>query len=185
MRSKQLYIKRAIEASFLKLLDERPFERITVKNIVDDCGLTRNTFYNYFEDTYDVVDGLLRALVCDVVNSDEAPESLVGTMRPVMQFAREHPRAITHLYRSSKREELMLCFDKMFELMAVRLYAGSVRAGRLDAEDEHLMVQSCRFLLSGFFKQWIAKGMDEPLEQTLERLEIVLDKPYEKKEEIE
>lgn len=176
MRSKQLYIKRAIEASFLKLLDERPFEKITVKNIVDDCGLTRNTFYNYFEDTYDVVDGLLRALVCDVIDSDEAPDTLVGTMRPVMCFAREHPRAIAHLYRSSKREELMLCFDKMFELMAARLCASSVRAGRLAAEDEALMVQSYRFLLSGFFEQWIAKGMEETLEQTLARLEIVLRK---------
>ena len=176
MRSKQLYIKRAIEASFLKLLDERPFEKITVKNIVDDCGLTRNTFYNYFEDTYDVVDGLLRALVCDVIDSDEAPDTLAAAMRPVMQFAREHPRAISHLYRSSKREELMLCFDKMFELMAARLCASSVRAGGLAAEDEALMVQSCRFLLSGFFEQWIAKGMEESLEQTLARLEIVLRK---------
>ena len=174
MRSKQLYIQRAIEASFLRLLDERPFEKITVKNIVDDCGLTRNTFYNYFEDTYDVVDGLLRTLVCDVVNSDEAPESLVETMRPVMQFAREHPRAISHLYRSSKREELMLCFDKMFELMAERLCADSVRAQRMDAADEALMVQACRFLLSGFFGQWIAKGMDEPLEETLARIERIL-----------
>lgn len=174
MRSKQLYIKRAIEASFLKLLDERPFEKITVKNIVDDCGLTRNTFYNYFEDTYDIVDGLLRALVCDVVNSNDAPDTLVDTMRPVMQFAKEHPRAITHLYRSSKREELMLCFDKMFELMAVRLCAGSVRLGRLDAADESLMVQGCRILLSGFFAQWIAHGMDEPLEAMLARLEHIL-----------
>lgn len=173
MRSKQLYIRRAIEASFLKLLDERPFEKITVKNIVDDCGLTRNTFYNYFEDTYDVVDGLLRALVCDVLDSDERPDTLVGTMSPVMQFAREHPRAIAHLYRSSKREELMLCFDKMFELMAARLCASSVRAGRLDAEDEALMVQGCRFLLSGFFEQWIAKGMEESLEETLERMEMI------------
>jgi AcrR family transcriptional regulator len=173
MRSKQLYIRRAIEASFLKLLDERPFEKITVKNIVDDCGLTRNTFYNYFEDTYDVVDGLLRALVCDVLDSDERPDTLVGTMSPVMQFAREHPRAIAHLYRSSKREELMLCFDKMFELMAARLCASSVRAGRLDAEDEALMVQGCRFLLSGFFEQGSAKGMEESLEETRERMEMI------------
>ena len=174
MRSKQLYIKRAIEASFLRLLDEQPFEKITVKNIVDDCGLTRNTFYNYFEDTYDLVDGLLRALVCDVANSDEAPTTLAAAMSPVTQFAQEHPRALKHLYCSTKREELMGCFDKMFELMVVRLVDGARAAGRLRMDDCKLVVNALRFVVSGFFKQWIDGGMSEPLEHTLEQLETLL-----------
>ena len=174
LRSKQVYIKRAIEASFLRLLDEQPFERITVRSIVDDCGLTRNTFYNYFEDTYDLVDGLLRALVCDVANSDAAPTTLSAAMRPVTQFAMEHPRALKHLYRSTKREELMGCFDKMFELMVQRLIDGAHREGRLLTDDRALVVDALRFVISGFFKQWIDAGMNEPLEQTLEQLERLL-----------
>ncbi len=174
MRSKQLYIKRAIEASFLRLLDEQPFEKITVKSIVDDCGLTRNTFYNYFEDTYDLVDGLLRALVCDLANSAEAPATLAAVMRPVTQFAKEHPRAVKHLYRSTKREELMGCFDKMFELMVARLIDGAYREGRLKTDDRALVANALRFVVSGFFKAWIDSGMNEPLERTLEQLERLL-----------
>ena len=34
--------KRAIRASFLKLLNERPLNKITVKDIVEDCGINRN-----------------------------------------------------------------------------------------------------------------------------------------------
>ena len=37
--------KRAIRASFLKLLNERPLNKITVKDIVEDCGINRNSFY--------------------------------------------------------------------------------------------------------------------------------------------
>lgn len=174
MRSKQVYIRRAIEASFLRLLDEQPFEKITVRSIVDDCGLTRNTFYNYFEDTYDLVDGLLRALVCDVANSDDSPATLSAAMRLVTQFAVEHPRALGHLYRSTKREELMGCFDKMFELMVRRLIDGAHRKGRLLTDDRDLVADALRFVLSGFFKQWIDTGMNEPLERTLEQLEKLL-----------
>ena len=36
--------KRAIRASFLKLLNERPLNKITVKDIVTACGINRNTF---------------------------------------------------------------------------------------------------------------------------------------------
>ena len=43
------FTKKAIEASFIKLLTERPLSQITVKDIVTDCGINRNTFYYYFE----------------------------------------------------------------------------------------------------------------------------------------
>ena len=42
------FTKNAIRASFLKLLDERPLSKITVKDITDDCGINRNSFYYHF-----------------------------------------------------------------------------------------------------------------------------------------
>lgn len=33
------FTKKAIEASFLKLLNERPLSKITVKDVVTDCGI--------------------------------------------------------------------------------------------------------------------------------------------------
>ena len=40
----------AIKQSFLKLLEQYPISKITVKMIVLDCGINRNTFYYHFED---------------------------------------------------------------------------------------------------------------------------------------
>ena len=37
--------RKAIMDSFVKLLNERPLHRITVKNIVEDSGVNRNSFY--------------------------------------------------------------------------------------------------------------------------------------------
>ena len=44
------FTKKAIVASFIKLLTERPLSQITVKDIVTDCGVNRITFYYNFED---------------------------------------------------------------------------------------------------------------------------------------
>lgn len=48
------FTKRAIRDSFVKLLNERPLSQITVKDIVDDCGVNRNTFYYHFRDIPDL-----------------------------------------------------------------------------------------------------------------------------------
>ncbi|MDY4491271.1 MAG: TetR/AcrR family transcriptional regulator, partial [Candidatus Faecousia sp.] len=44
------FTKKAIRDSFVKLLNEKPISQITVKDIVEDCGVNRNTFYYYYQD---------------------------------------------------------------------------------------------------------------------------------------
>ena len=41
------FTQKAIRASFIKLLNQKPLSQITIKDIVDDCGVNRNTFYYY------------------------------------------------------------------------------------------------------------------------------------------
>ena len=44
------FTKNAIKSSFLKLLEEKPLSQITVKMIVEDCGINRNSFYYHYAD---------------------------------------------------------------------------------------------------------------------------------------
>ena len=44
--------KNAIMSSLVKLLNEKPLDKITVKDIVLDCGINRNTLYYHYHDSY-------------------------------------------------------------------------------------------------------------------------------------
>lgn len=48
--------KRAIEASLKNLLLKKPFDKITINDIAEDCGISRMTFYYHFKDIYDLVE---------------------------------------------------------------------------------------------------------------------------------
>ena len=54
------FTRNAIQASFLKLLDLRPLAQITVKDVVADCGVNRNTFYYYFQDTPELLEDIVK-----------------------------------------------------------------------------------------------------------------------------
>jgi len=43
------------EESLLELVEFKPFERITVREIAENCGMTTRTFYNYFQDKYGLI----------------------------------------------------------------------------------------------------------------------------------
>ncbi|MCR5794429.1 MAG: TetR/AcrR family transcriptional regulator C-terminal domain-containing protein [Solobacterium sp.] len=48
-------IKKVFADSMIRLLDDRPFEQITVKDLCAMCGASRQTFYNHFYDKYDLI----------------------------------------------------------------------------------------------------------------------------------
>lgn len=47
--------KMLIQKSFLKLLMEKPASAITVKELCEDAGINRGTFYNNYNDTQDLL----------------------------------------------------------------------------------------------------------------------------------
>ncbi len=40
----------AIKEAFMRLLNRKPLDKITVKEIVEECGINRNTFYYHYDD---------------------------------------------------------------------------------------------------------------------------------------
>lgn len=51
--------KALIAGAFSQLLEEKPYRRITVRDIVERCSVNRNTFYRYYPD----IPSLLQAIV--------------------------------------------------------------------------------------------------------------------------
>ena len=63
-RTKMLLIN-----SVKELLLETPFEKITVKMIVENCNVTRQTFYNHFFDKFELVNLIFKECVDNVTPS--------------------------------------------------------------------------------------------------------------------
>ena len=55
-----IYTKKAIMDSFVKMLSQKSFDKITIKDIIEDCGLNRSTFYYYYEDIYALLEDVLQ-----------------------------------------------------------------------------------------------------------------------------
>ena len=64
--------------TFLKLLHQKPFEKITVQNILEGAKINRATFYNHYEDKYQLLDSIQKlyldemVYLADQIMSDES-----------------------------------------------------------------------------------------------------------------
>lgn len=66
MNSKGQDTKQRLADSLKTLMQQRSFEKITIQNITDAAGFIRPTFYNHFQDKYQVVEWIFEQ---EVINS--------------------------------------------------------------------------------------------------------------------
>ena len=48
--------KRALEESLKRMLLKKPLDKITIRDITEDCGISRMAFYYHFHDIYELVE---------------------------------------------------------------------------------------------------------------------------------
>lgn len=58
-----------IRQSFMDLLAVKDFENITVRDIVERAGLNRATFYNHYQDKYELLDATMADLFAETLVS--------------------------------------------------------------------------------------------------------------------
>ena len=66
-----------IAKAFWQLLEEKPYSKITVKNIVERCEINRNTFYYHFHDIPDLLDRILKRNADDIINKSNHFDNLL------------------------------------------------------------------------------------------------------------
>ena len=65
-----LYTKKLIMSTFQEMLEELPFDRITVAALVKRAGISPNTFYYHYQDIYALLDAWFRERAEAFIPSD-------------------------------------------------------------------------------------------------------------------
>ena len=128
------FTRRAIKESFLKLLNQRPLNQITVKDIVEDCGINRNSFYYHFADLPTLLEEIMAEQVSMLVESHPTIDSVQEGSDAIVEFVMRNKRAIYHIYNSLSRD----VFER--HLMEVCRYIVSTYLGTMLEETEEAEV---------------------------------------------
>ena len=98
------FTKKAIEASFLKLLNETPLSNITVKMIVDDCQINRNSFYYHFQDIPSLLEAIIVQMLDDIIQLIPSDLNVSDCLLEISEDLDRNKRALLHIWNSENRE---------------------------------------------------------------------------------
>ena len=118
-------MKAKIADTLNEILKHKDLDKITVKELVDVCKISRQSFYYHFQDIMDVVEWYQnQALRQSIEQSLEAP-TYQEAIRGVVHEAFQNKELILQLMASQRRKEMEILF-----LKAMRTYLQELLRGR-------------------------------------------------------
>ena len=73
------FTRKEIRRTFLGLLEKKPIEDITVRDIANGCGINRNTFYYHYTDIPSLLEEIVREDADMIIMMNDGRIEDVGT----------------------------------------------------------------------------------------------------------
>jgi len=157
------------------MLNERPLNKITVKDISLACEINRNTFYYYYTDIYALLSEIFQTELQTVIDEYNDTLSWEESFIMATKFALQNKTAVYHIYNSMQREELVNYIYNVSGNVMIR-YVEKVNDGiSAFSGDIKLIASFYQCALTEMVLQWIASGMKEDPDTVIRRIGKLFD----------
>lgn len=166
------FTRQAIMKTFVVLLNERPLSQITVKDIVEECGVNRNSFYYYFQDLPSLIEAIFKDEYDRMFAEHARIDTLEECLNIIIDYALKNKKAVLHLYRSQNRELYEQHLNSMAEYAVseyIRILSeeNSINPRKDDVES---IIYFYRCELVGFVLAWMDSGMQYDICEKVNRI---------------
>lgn len=164
------FTKKALIDSFLNLIEDKPLNKITVKDITEGCGVNRNTFYYHFQD----IPQLIETLVCEdaenIIASVPTIESIEQCIDVAVSFSLKRKKFVYHIYHSTERaifeHHLLVTCDKVIN----KYYDIALSEYPINELDKTVIIEYYKCLCYGITLSCLERGLDEDFQPIVRRI---------------
>ncbi len=169
------HTKPLLAESLKALLTKKPLDKITIKEIVESCGVNRQTFYYNFRDIYDLMEWILLEDTRKIMESGKACGDWIKEISLLFEYLQNHSGRTLNAFHSMSRASLRRCVKSVFVPIMEDVIGRQPGAGALSGENKTFLVDVYVLLLTGIVIEWLEDGMRSDYLFQLERLRKVLN----------
>lgn len=163
MEKKRTDTKVLLAQALFDLLSKKPFQKISVNDLCDLCGIHRSTFYRHFEDKYQLLRFCFNAVSNEMDKHMESKPSK-DFFVVILDNCQKHGKFFSHLFEAGMDEELSEIFyhfssHYLTECLNEKAAQGILLPGPIDALTA-FYVGGC----TNMIKRWIKSGYKMPKE---------------------
>ena len=153
--------KKALAASLKKMMTKKPLDKITIRDITDDCGISRMTFYYHFQDIYDLIEWVCVEDATAALQGKKTCATWNEGLEQLFEAVLENRTFILNAYRCISREQMEnFLFQVTYGL--IRGVVDEKSAGApLTEEQKAFIANFYKYSFVGEMLDWIRRGMKD------------------------
>ena len=153
------FTKDAIKSAFVSLLNRTPLNKITVRSIVEECGINRNSFYYHFQDIPSLLEEIVRDRIDRIIAEYPTINSLDECAELAFKFALENKKAVLNIYDSVNRGIYEQYLMRLCEYVVTTYLDTVFGKDSVNSYDRSIAIRFLKCELFGLSFDWIASGM--------------------------
>ena len=153
------FTRKAIMNSLLELLKTKSIDKVTVKDICDDCEINRNTFYYNYKDIYDVLNSIFMQAIeenlRDVAEGGSFYEEYIKAASLLVQYR----DVVIHVYNSKNRDIVTNYLERLTAEIVRGYIARKSEGQNISDKDLEFISYFYSYAIIGSTYKWIESGM--------------------------
>jgi probable dihydroxyacetone kinase regulator len=166
--------KLALALALKNHLEKTPLDKITVKDLVEDCKVNRQTFYYHFQDIYALLEWMFLLESKKAISENKTYSTWQQGFLQAFYYVKENKSIAINIFHSIGRELL----ESYLYSIVYNLLMGVINEqaeGMLVVEENKQFIANfykCAFV--GLMLEWIRTGMKEKPEDIIDKLDKLI-----------
>lgn len=145
-----LYTQKAIMRTFQQMLEEMPFDKITVSALVRRCEISPNTFYYHYQDIYALLNVWFHMEFDQYMQLSDESFDWVSAAKAMLRDCKAHPKTIYHVFNSLSRDQLEQYVFTSTDDVFYHLICLRASGRQMEEADLKCISSFCRYAFIGF-----------------------------------
>lgn len=150
-------MKAVISNTFVSMAKQKGMDKITVKALIDACGISRQTFYYHFQDIMEVIEWSMEQATKNMLARSLEAGTPEEAFRVLISSAVENRTLIRRLLDSQKREQIEKLFVQAARTYLQELIRNKAHELPLKYADMELTLDFWAFGISGLLFKYCAQ----------------------------
>ncbi|MGB8456054.1 MAG: TetR/AcrR family transcriptional regulator C-terminal domain-containing protein [Anaerocolumna sp.] len=162
--------KLALAASLKKFLNHKTLDKISVKEIVGDCGVNRQTFYYHFQDIYGLVEWIFITEGMKILDGKKTYDSWQEGFLQVFYYVEENKLLVINTFHSIGRDHLeRFLYNEVYKLL-IDVVDEQAQGMKVSEENKNFIADFYKYAFVGVMLDWIRNGMKEDPKEIIDKI---------------
>ena len=165
--------KEALANALKDMLEVKSIDKITVKDLVERCGVNRQTFYYHFDDVYDLLEWVFEH-DADKVLPGEIDSDIVATewkdyVEAYFKYLMDNKSMVLNIYNSQNRSYMLRYYRDRLRANVHGFAVIASEGQNIDWGDLEFCVDIYVNAVVGLISMWLDNDMNIPASITHDR----------------